>query len=127
MKVHELFQEDVSPQQLKDVETFADRLFAKLGIDVSFTGHFIDRMNDERNGKAISPAELVRLFKKEYEKYGKEVKNLDDATEAVFMDLTTDLNLPFVLRDRGRGKQLVSKTIMRKPDFKTYDTSYKVS
>lgn len=125
MKLHEL-REDVSQKQLDDVETFADRLWGKFGIDVKFTRHFIDRLNDDRNGKDISPAELVRLFKKEYEKHGKDVKNIEDSDEAVFMDLTTDLNLPFVIRDRKDGKELTAKTIMRKPDFKTDDTVYPV-
>jgi len=127
MNLHRLIIEDVSQQQLKDVEIFADRLFGKLGIDISFTNHFIDRLNDERNGKPVSTAELVRLFKKEYEKYGKDVKALDDNAEAVFMDLSNDLNLPFVLRDRRDGKELLAKTIMRKPDFKTNDPSYKIT
>lgn len=118
--------EDVTPKQLGDVEAFADRLWGKLGVDVEFTKHFIDRVNDERNGKEISAAELIRLFKKEYEKYGKDVKSLEDADEAVFKDLMTDLNLPFVMRDRRDGKELKAKTIMRKKDFKHDDKSYEV-
>lgn len=126
MNLHAQILEDLTRKQLDDVETFVDRLFAKLNIDVHFTHHFLDRLNDERNGKPISGAELVRLFKKEYEKYGKDVKSLGDDTEAVFMELASDLNLPFVIRDRGDEKQLVAKTIMRKPDFKTNDQTYRV-
>ena len=125
MKLSEL-REDVTPKQLDDVEAFADRLWGKLGVDVEFTRHFIDRVNDERNGKEISAAELIRLFKKEYEKFGKDVKALDDNDEAVFKDLMTDLNLPFVMRDRRNGKELMAKTIMRKKNFKHNDKSYEV-
>ncbi len=126
MNLHQSILEYVNQKQLDDVEKFADKLFAKLGIDVSFTRHFIERMNDERNGKEVSSAELVRIFKKEYEKYGKDVKSLDDNMEAVFMDLSSDLNLPFVIKDRRDGKELVAKTIMRKPEFKTNDQTFKV-
>lgn len=126
MNLHKSILEAVNQAQLDDVEKFADRLFAKIGIDVSFTRHFIERMNDERNGKDVSSAELIRIFKKEYEKYGKDVKTLDDNIEAVFMDLSSDLNLPFVIRDRRDGKELIAKTIMRKPEFKTNDQTYKV-
>ena len=126
MNLHKSIIEEVNQQQLDDVEKFADRLFAKIGIDISFTRHFIERMNDERNGKEVSAAELIRIFKKEYEKYGKDVKTLDDNIEAVFMDLSSDLNLPFVIRDRRDGKELIAKTIMRKPEFKTNDPTYKV-
>ena len=119
MKLAELIFERVSPTQMHDVEKFADALWGKLGIDVSFTKHFLDRVNDERNGKEISAAELIRLFKKEYEKFGKNVKAMDGDDEAVFRDLMTLVNLPFVLKDTDKGKTLVAKTVMRKQDFKS--------
>ena len=50
--------------------------FAKVGIDVEFTRHFVDRVNDERNKKQISVAELVRIFNKAYQKHGKAIANL---------------------------------------------------
>jgi len=53
--------EQVSKSDLDGVEKFADRLFAKVGIDVEFTRHFLDRVNDERNKKQITTAELTRL------------------------------------------------------------------
>jgi hypothetical protein len=126
MKLRELH-EEVTQSQLADVEKFADRLWGKLGIDVEFTKHFVQRMNDERNGKEISAAELIRLFKKEYEKYGKDIKQIDDAGEALMADLLTNVNLPFVIRDRKDGKELVAKTVMRKKNFKTDDPSYEVA
>lgn len=119
--------EEVTQTQLNDVEKFADKLWGKLGIDVEFTKHFIERMNDQRNGKDISAAELVRLFKKEYEKYGKDIKQIDDAGEALMTDLFTDVNLPFVMRHRKHGNELVAKTVMRKKNFKTNDPSYEVA
>ena len=112
--------EDVTPTQLKDVERFADKLWNKLGIDVEFTRHFIERMNDPRNGKDITSAELIRLFKKEYEKYGKAIKDED---EAVLVDLMTDVNLPFIIR----GDKLVAKTVLRKKNFSSTNPMYKVS
>ena len=39
----------LSQQELGQIEVFADRLFAKIGIDVEFTRHFSDRLNVERN------------------------------------------------------------------------------
>lgn len=125
MELHKLV-EDVTQKQLDDVEKFADNLWGKLGVDVKFTKHFIERLNDSRNGKQITSAELIRLFKKEYEKYGKDVKNIEDGDEAIFMDLLTSVNLPFVINDRRGNKELAAKTIMRKPDFKSNDTAYKV-
>lgn len=122
MKLNEL----VSQKQLTDVEKFADALWGKLGIDVKFTKHFIERLADPRNGKEISAAELIRLFKKEYEQNGKAVKALAGEDEAVFMDLLTSVNLPFVFKDRNGKKEIDAKTIIRKPDFKSPDPVYKV-
>ena len=42
------------------VEDYADRLFKELGLDVEFSRHFRDRLNDPRNAKPISAAELYR-------------------------------------------------------------------
>ena len=87
----------------------------------------MDRLNDERNGKQISVAELVRIFKKEYEKYGKQISGIRDDGEAVLRDLTTAVNLPFIVRDGWKpedDKILMAKTIMRKKGFRTPDPEY---
>ena len=105
-----LINEIITQPELDQVERFADALWSKIGIDVEFTRHFMDRLNDERNGKPISVAELVRLFKKEYEINGKNIAKLNGA-EAVMKDLLTSINLPFVIKDTRQGKELVSKTM----------------
>jgi hypothetical protein len=52
----------ITKADLDQIEKYADKLFAKVGIDVEFTRHFLDRVNDERNKKQITSAELTRLF-----------------------------------------------------------------
>ena len=64
--------EDVSRSDLDQIEKYADRLFAAVGIDVEFTRHFLDRVNDLRNTRQITSSELTRLFKQSFKKYGKE-------------------------------------------------------
>jgi hypothetical protein len=120
--------EDLSQADVDSIERFADKLYKKLGIDITFTKHFMDRVNDERNGKPISGAELVRLFKKEYERWGKDVAQMGPDMEGTFKDLTTDINLPFVLRwDRDEEElDLIAKTVMRKKDFKTHNQEFPV-
>ena len=126
MKINEIVTEDVSGAELQQVEKFADALWGKVGIDIEFTRHFFDRINDNRNGKPISPAELIRLFKKAYQRYGKELGDADNI-EAVMKDLMTQINLPFVLKDIGNDeKQLVAKTVMRKKNFKTSNQIFNV-
>jgi hypothetical protein len=113
---------------LAQVEVFADRIFAKVGIDVEFTKHFLARANDKRNGKEINVAELTRLFKQTYKKHGKKIPELGKDAQAVLTDTQTQLNLPFVLKWDEKNKEfdLISKTIMRKKDFKTSNPKLKV-
>jgi hypothetical protein len=126
MKLSEILSEDIGSTELNQVEVFVDRLWSKLGIDVEFTRHFLERLNDEGNGKPISAAELIRLFKKEYESYGDQIRKMDDRSEAVMKDLTTQLNLPFVIKDTNDGKTLVAKTVMRKPNFSSPDPEFSI-
>ena len=112
--------EDITQSDLDQIEKYADKLFAAVGIDVEFTRHFLDRANDERNKKPISTAELIGLFKKTYKKHGKKIPALGPDAEAVIKDMKTDINVPFVLNiDRDGMLDLVAKTIMRKQNFKT--------
>lgn len=110
--------EDVTQKQINDLEKFADRILAKFDIDVEFTRHFVDRMNDTRNDPEIKIAELQKLFKKIQKNKGKDIAG-NAGLEAVLKDLSSDLNLPVVIKQKGDEIELVSKTIMRKPNFKT--------
>ncbi|MCK5199811.1 MAG: hypothetical protein KAR21_15745 [Spirochaetales bacterium] len=58
---------------LNRIEVFLDRLFEKFDLDIEFTHHFFNRLNGPRNGKTITGAELIRIFQKVYEKYGKDI------------------------------------------------------
>ena len=112
--------EEVTQRDLDNVEKYADKLFAKVGLDIEFTRHFKDRVNDERNKKPITPAELIRLFKRTYKKYGKKISPMGAGAQAVIHDMQTDVNMPFVLQpDRGGMLDLVAKTVMRKKNFST--------
>ena len=112
--------EEITKSDLDQVEKYADKLFAAVGIDVEFTRHFLDRVNDERNKKPISTAELIGLFKKTYKKHGKKIPTLGAEAEAVIKDMRTDINMPFVINiDRDGMLDLVAKTVMRKKNFKT--------
>jgi hypothetical protein len=114
----ELISEDVTQGQLNDLEKFGDRLLKKFNIDIEFTRHFADRMNDTRNKPAIKVTELQRLFKKIAKNKGKGVKQHGDA-EAVLKDMQSDLNLPVVVNYKNGEFEMVNKTIMRKKGFKT--------
>ena len=112
--------EEITKSDLDQIEKYADKLFIAVGVDVEFTRHFLDRANDDRNKKPISMAELIGLFKRTYRKYGKVIPQLGAKAQAVIKDMTTDINVPFVLNiDREGMLELVAKTVMRKRNFKT--------
>lgn len=119
-KFKQMFGEEVTQKQIQDLEKFADRLLQKFNIDIEFTRHFADRMNDDRNKPAIKVSELQRLFKKISKQKGKDIRQNPDS-QAVLKDIQSDLNLPVVINyDKNKDEfEVVNKTIMRKKDFKT--------
>jgi hypothetical protein len=124
----QLTKEDITTVDLQQLETFADKLFGKVGIDVEFTRHFLDRVNDIRNQKPITMSELTRLFKQEYKRWGKPIAQMGPGQEAVMKDLQTDINLPFALRwdEKNQELDLIAKTIMRKKGFRTPNQEFPV-
>lgn len=112
--------EEVTPKQLSDLEKFADRILKKFNVDIEFTRHFGDRMNDKRNDPPIKVQELQRVFKKIARNKAKNIRQNPDS-EAVIKDLQTDLNLPVVINyDRDKDEfEVINKTIMRKKNFRT--------
>jgi len=115
----EYLSEDFSQKDVNDLEKFADRILKKYNIDVEFTRHFVDRLNDPRNSPAIKVSELQKFFKKIQRNKGQNIRNNPDV-EAVLKDMSTNLNLPVVIKTKGDDSfEVTNKTIMRKKDFKT--------
>ena len=115
----EKLNEEITKSQLDAIESYADGLFNKLGIDIDFTKHFLERVNDIRNKKPISVAELIGVFKKLFKKHGKPLSRTEDDLEAVVKDFNKNLNIPFVIDVDQNGIDMTAKTIMRKSDFQT--------
>jgi len=118
--------EDVTQGELNALERVIDNVFSRIGIDVEFTRHFIDRANDDRNGKPITIQELGKLFAKEYKRWGKPIAQMGPDTEAVMKDLESDINIPFALRWNGTELELIAKTVMRKKNFSTSNKQFPV-
>ena len=112
---------EITQAALDKLEAYADKIFKAVGIDIEFTTHFLQRVNDKRNKKQINMIELIRLFRKTRKIYGKKIVKLGPGAEAVIKDMITDINMPFVLKWDSKSQELdlVAKTIMRKKDFKT--------
>ena len=106
---------EMSQVALQSVEDFADKELAPLDID--FSDHFFDRLNDPRNVKPISTAELIGFFKRLSRKKNELEDFLTKYKEIVATDNRTNINIPLVnLTDK-----IIAKTIMRKKDFYTPD------
>ena len=114
-----VIKENITKPQLDSIEGYADKLFAKLGIDIEFTKHFLDRVNDERNKKPITVPELIGMFKRLHRKHGKPLSKVDDDFDAVVKDFNSNINIPFAINVTPNDIDLVAKTVMRKKDFKT--------
>jgi hypothetical protein len=120
VEVPETVKEKFSQSDVDGLEKFADRILKKYNIDVEFTRHFVDRLNDPRNKPEIKVAELQRFFKKIQKNKGKDIRQNPDV-EVVLKDLTSDINLPVVINYKDGEFEVVNKTVMRKKDFKTPD------
>lgn len=120
--------DSISKKDLNLLEKILDRLFKSLNIDIEFTRHFFDRVNDPRNKKQITFSELQDLFSKTYSKYGKQLASMGPGTQGVLDDMQDDINVPFVLKWNKKSKmiELVNVTVMRKKNFKSHDRIYKV-
>lgn len=114
-----VIKENITKPQLDSIEKYADKLFNKLGIDIEFTKHFLDRVNDERNIKPISVPELVGMFKRLHKKHGKPLSKVDDDFNAVVKDFNNNINIPFTINVTDDDIEMYAKTVMRKKDFKT--------
>lgn len=109
---------------LQRVEDWINNIWNKLGVEVELgkeTSHFFQRINDPRNVQQISPCELQKLFLGSFMKYGKIIANKNSNYQAVLKDLSTDINIPFIMKidPETNDLLLVPKTIMRKKDFST--------
>jgi GNAT superfamily N-acetyltransferase len=105
--------QEMSKSTLNKIEKYAEKQLSPE--DIEFTKHFFDRVNDPRNGKEISDAELTGFFKR-LSRFKKQFKDfLEKYQQIVVKDKRTDINIPFV----KQANQIIAKTVMRKDNFQT--------
>jgi hypothetical protein len=116
----EVFVEDMSMSDLRQVDSYAD---SKMGVDVVLTDkHFFDRLNDPRNDKDISQAELIGFFKRLSKNKNRFLEFLEKYKQIVATDNRTDINIPFM----KRANKVIAKTVMRKSGFKTQNLKFNI-
>ena len=118
----------LSDAQLNKIEKFLDKIFASIGVDVEFTKHFKERVNDDRNKKQISHCELVTIFSDVLKKHGSNIKKNPKDIERIIKSISTDINIPIVIKwnERKGEIEMIAKTVMRKKSFKSNDPQLKV-
>ena len=115
-KIDESTINEIPMGDLQKIDQFADKQLNPVDI-VLTDKHFFDRLNDPRNGKEISNAELIGFFKR-LAKHKKEfVEFLEKYNSVVAVDDRTNINIPFM----KQANKAIAKTVMRKKDFKTPD------
>lgn len=121
-------EDKITQQDLNNLEKWTDALFKKVGLDIEFTKHFIDRVNDKRNKKQITFTELTKMFRGTWKKYGYKIPKLGDGAQAVINDMRSDINMPFVLDWDNQSQEfdLIAKTILRKKNFKTTNIKLRI-
>ena len=134
LKVEEEFYlgDDITPKQLSDTRKSVNKQFSSLGMLVDLqTRHFKKRVDDNRNTKPISSAELIGVFKRAAKKWKSKnftdtiLNTIDPVTgnkdnQAVIYDKQTDINVAAVLNTtRSKTPEFVVKTILRKKEFST--------
>lgn len=113
MKFRQSLDEKMTLSQLKSVEKYAEKQLSPE--DIEFTRHFFDRINDPRNGKEITDAELTGFFKRLSRVKSKFKEFLEKYEQIVVKDKRSNINIPFL----KQANQIIAKTIMRKQNFQT--------
>lgn len=122
--------EELSFPEIKKIEHAVDQDYNDFDIDVDLgSNHFVRRVNDPRNSPEIQQDELENTLTDVLYQNQDDFDQLSDGDEAVLSDIRTDLNIPVIFHGKGvkgenTGREeldMVAKTAMRKPDFRTSD------
>ena len=107
---------EMAKADMDAVEKYADAQMSPEDVELGKeTDHFFQRLNDPRNGKEISPAELTGFFKRLAKNKKKFLEFLKQYREFVVTDNRSKINIAFL----KVANRLIAKTIMRKADFKS--------
>ena len=107
---------EMAKADMDAVEKYADAQMSPEDVELGKeTDHFFQRLNDPRNGKEISPAELTGFFKRLAKNKKKFLEFLKQYREFVVTDNRSKINIAFL----KVANKLIAKTVMRKVDFKS--------
>lgn len=114
-----LQKENITTTDLQTIDQYADKQLAPLDIDLT-SRHFFDRLQDPRNIKPVSSAELIGFFKRLGQQRDKFVDFVSKYREVVAKDNRSNINIPFM----NIANKVIAKTILRKPDFRSSSPAF---
>ena len=119
--------EEIKRAKLNAIEKGLEKLFADVVVDIEFTKHFLDRLNDKRNIKDITDVELRKMYQSVHKLHGPKFKNLGDGFNALLKDFKSNINIPFVLKFDKKNDEvdLIAKTKIAKKELKTKKNTIK--
>lgn len=110
---------EIPYSDLKKIDNYADSQFNPIDIVIT-DRHFFDRLQDPRNQKEISAAELIGFFKRLAKKKKQFIDFLQKYNQIVATDNRTKINIPFM----QLANKAIAKTVMRKDNFKSSNPSF---
>ena len=110
---------EIPYSDLKKIDNYADSQFNPIDIVIT-DRHFFDRLQDPRNQKEISSAELIGFFKRLAKKKKQFIEFLQKYNQIVATDNRTKINIPFM----QLANKAIAKTVMRKDNFKSSNPSF---
>jgi len=110
---------EIPYSDLKKIDNYADSQFNPIDIVIT-DRHFFDRLQDPRNQKEISSAELIGFFKRLAKKKKQFIEFLQKYNQIVATDNRTKINIPFM----QSANKAIAKTVMRKDNFRSSNPSF---
>lgn len=92
----------VTKEQLSRVKHILQSKFNKVNVDLQFSNHFIDRINDDRNETKINIKDIEHIFNLILISIDKLKALKHKELEAVIKSRSTNINMPIAFEYRGK-------------------------
>ena len=106
---------------INKLESYLDRIFAELNVDIQFSHHFKERLRGRES--EVKQQSIKDSFNKMLKKYSERIIK-SPKVKSILQDLGNNINIPFVIKRLKDGSfEMDTLTIMKKKGFiPGYDT-----
>jgi hypothetical protein len=110
IKLMDILQEVITPDEIKQVDDFADQVLSPVDIDLS-SKHVLDRLTGRESD--VTYEQLIGFFTRLGQRKKEFIDFFERYNEIVATDRKSKLNIPFL----NLTNKAIAKTVMRKPNF----------